>query len=238
VIDALAALNALSYPTRSTRPSYLTRLGPAHSRESFQEFAPSIERMHLAQLSNPALQFAFRSNVFVTYRSSTVTQCRDRAKLEKSNVRLLCPLPKARKSVFVLARESVPPRNSSLGRSLSSAQDDYGRQQEREGRRLDSSHNRHASIPQRKVAHKRDEWLDRRRIDHFERLRLLLGRATPWRRFPIWDANSCRKFWPQILAAKPRGAVLDEIQGQAVAPPGFPCLSRSGATRCCSSRFK
>ena len=119
--DALVVLNALSYPTRSTRPSYLTRLGPAHSRESFQEFAPSIARMHRAQLSNPALQFAFRSNAFVTYRSSTATQCRDRAKLEKCNVRLLCPLPKTRKSILVLTRESVPPRNSPLGRSLSTA---------------------------------------------------------------------------------------------------------------------
>jgi hypothetical protein len=119
--DALATLKALSYPARSMRAAYLTCLGPAPSRESFQEFCSVDRAMHRTQLSNPALQFAFRSNAFVTYRSSTVTQCRDRAKPEKRNVRLLCPLPKARKSVSVLTRESVPPRNSPLGRSLSTA---------------------------------------------------------------------------------------------------------------------
>ena len=130
VSDTPAALSALPYRPRlarcrvrrAQRAGRIRRTWARHLRGNpFKNFAQSIERMHGAQLSNPTLQFAFRSNVFVTYRSSTVTQCRDRAKLEIRNVRRLCPLPEARKSILVLTRESVPSRNSSLGRNLSAA---------------------------------------------------------------------------------------------------------------------
>jgi hypothetical protein len=60
-LNTLAALIALCYPTRSKRPSCLTRLGPAPSRESFQEFC-SVDRANApgsAQQSSVPVRVSF-----------------------------------------------------------------------------------------------------------------------------------------------------------------------------------